>query len=264
MAIYSYIFDIAYLPFIMLYLNTLVLAYYSCGLKKTLLLLLSSLAILIFVRLLPIEIDPYLVVGGFSNYSYYEDFCNLFATLLTTWVMRKQKHTLAFLLFSLVTIIPIIGIITMEIIGIWSFIVLCKTISAKHGDSQKNAVYIFVSLDLLVGTLLLLFTNNYYCERMTDIRPSSMHLIQKYDDIYYYVITPIDDNEKKIKQIYKGLDAYHDGNFIILEDKKAAYSFRRSSIRMSLFGVDPLDYFPEDVNEIIVEKENGKILNIKK
>ena len=151
----------------------------------------------------------------------------------------------------------------MEMIGIWSLVVLYKTISAKHDDPQGSAVYIFITLELIVSVLLIIFTNHYYCERMIDIRPRSMHLIKKQNDTYYYVITPIHDNKKKIKQINEELDKYSDGRFVILEDKKAAYSFHRSSIRTSLYAVDPLDYSQEDVNETIIEKEEGKRLIIK-
>lgn len=263
MAIYSYIYDIAYLPFVMLYLNTMVLASYNFGLKKTLYLFLSTLVILIFVRLLPIEIYPYIVDAGFSNYSCYENFCNLFVALLFFWVVRKRRYALALLLLSLSTIIPLLGALTMEVIGIWSLVVLYKTISAKHDDSQGSAVYIFISLELIVSALLLIFTNHYYCERMIDIRPRSIHLIKKHNDTYYYVITPINDNKKKIIQIQKELDSYSGGRFVILEDKKAAYSFHRSSIRTSLYDVDPLDYSQEDVNEIIIEKEEGNTQNIR-
>ena len=120
---------------------------------------------------------------------------------------------------------------------------------------RKLIVYIFIFLELTVSVLLLIFTNHYYCEQMIDIRPESMHLIKKQNDTYYYVITPIHNNEKKIKQIRKELDNYSDGRFVILEDKKAAYSFHRSSIRTSLYAVDPLDYSQEDVNETVIEKK---------
>ena len=263
MAIYSYIYDIAYLPFIMLYLNTMVLAYYNFGVKKTFYLFISTLDILVFVRLIPIEIDPYIVDAGFSSYSYYEIFCNLFATLLFFWIVRKRKHAFGLLILSLFTIIPLLGALTMEMIGIWSLVVLYKTISEKHDDPQGSAIYIFITLELIVSALLLIFTNHYYCERMIDIRPESMHLIKKQNGTYYYAITPIHDNEKKIKQIQKELGKYSDGRFVILEDKKAAYSFRRSSIRTSLYAVDPLDYSLEDVNEIVIEKKEGKQLIVK-
>ena len=255
MAIYSYIYDIAYLPFIMLYLNTMVLVCYNFGVKKTFYLFLSTLSILVFVRLLPIEIEPYIADAGFPSYSYYEIFCNLFVSLLFFWVVRKRKHALVLLFLSFSTIIPLFGALTMEMIGIWSLIVLYKTILAKHNDSQGSAVYIFIFLELTFSVLLLIFTNHYYCEQMIDIRPERMHLLKKQNDTYYYVITPIHNNEKKIKQIRKELDNYSDGRFVILEDKKAAYSFHRSSIRTSLYAVDPLDYSQEDVNETVIEKK---------
>lgn len=191
--------------------------------------------------------------------SYCEIATFLFLTILYALLLLKDKKTVLFII-TLLTI-PLqfkqfLYLISYEFVGISSFVIVFL-------QRKENARLFFSIVYITVSIVVLLIIYNWSWENIIpDLRHNKVIHIKTEGTTYYYELRNVEDCEKKTKMIFNIIDFEKDGKYVFLEDKTAAYSFKRTSIRMpALFDNNKFSFDEKLITPFVIQISNGFIVN---
>lgn len=215
--------------------------------------------IVLFLSAIFLDSDNPNVENIIPERSYCEIATFLFLTILYALLLLKDKKTILFII-TLLTI-PLqfnqfLYLISYEFVGISSFVIVFL-------QRKENARLFFSIIYITASIVVLLIIYNWSWENIIpDLRHNKVIHVKTEKSTYYYELRNVEDNEKRAKKILNVVDFKKDGRYIFLEDRTAAYSFKRTTIHMpALFDSNKFSYDETHVRSFIIQVHNGFIIN---
>lgn len=196
-------------------------------------------------------------------------FCELVIDT-ATWVMlalalRKtdlKKHWIVFLMLSLsyllVAFLFGLGAILFDALMVYFVVIVIRFLKTTY--SKAAFLFLIVCLMSALGfahcNVTWRFLENDF--RPDYITPFAKKRMQEQEYGHYYSFNCINDTEKRFCKVIENVEKVQDGanRFFFLEDTAAAYSFLRTSLSLSMYGADPIQYDEKKIGSLIVTKTN--------